>query len=123
MLSSRIFTASVSDNVVTIPVGYIASQRTVTVGTAKAAATYTPTTSDQTIAANLYLTGAQTIKGDANLVAANIAEGVSIFGVTGTHGGGGGEKAEIVGRQRDILVLESLQRRQLFQGEEELQRA
>ncbi|MDT3386993.1 MAG: hypothetical protein LIR46_04410 [Bacteroidota bacterium] len=49
----------------------------------KAAATYTPTTSDQTIAAGQYLDGAQTVKGDANLVAGNIASGVSIFGVQG----------------------------------------
>lgn len=50
----------------------------------KSAATYTPGTSDQAIAANQYLTGAQTIKGDANLVAANILKDVSIFGVTGS---------------------------------------
>ena len=55
----------------------------------KAATTYTPTTSNQTIAAGTYCSGAQTIKGDANLKAENIAEGVSIFGVTGTHSGGG----------------------------------
>lgn len=50
----------------------------------KAAATYTPSTSDQTIAAGQYLSGAQTIEGDSNLTSANIASGVSIFGVTGT---------------------------------------
>ena len=50
----------------------------------KAATTYTPTTSDQTIAAETYLTGAQTIKGDSNLQAQNIASGVTIFGVTGS---------------------------------------
>ena len=55
----------------------------------KAAATYTPSTSNQTIAASQYLSGAQTIKGDANLVAGNIKSGVSIFGVTGTYAGGG----------------------------------
>lgn len=52
--------------------------------TSKSASTYTPTTSDQTIQANQYLSGAQTIKGDANLVASNIANGVQIFGVTGS---------------------------------------
>lgn len=50
----------------------------------KAAATYTPTTSDQTIAAGQYLAGAQTISGDANLQAQYIANGVTIFGVTGS---------------------------------------
>ena len=51
--------------------------------TTKAAATITPGTSDQTIASGTYLTGTQTIAGDADLVASNIVNGVSIFGVTG----------------------------------------
>ena len=51
----------------------------------KAAATYTPTTSNQTIAAGQYLSGAQTIAGDADLVASNIRKGVNIFNVTGTY--------------------------------------
>lgn len=57
--------------------------------TKKSAATYTPGTSNQTITSGQYLNGAQTIKGDANLVAGNIKSGVSIFGVTGTYAGGG----------------------------------
>lgn len=52
--------------------------------TTKAAATITPGTSNQTIASGTYLTGAQTISGDANLVAGNIKSGVSIFGVAGS---------------------------------------
>ena len=52
--------------------------------TTKAAATITPTTSNQEIAAGTYLTGKQTISGDANLVASNIKSGVSIFGVDGS---------------------------------------
>ncbi|MBO5968596.1 MAG: hypothetical protein J6S14_08880 [Clostridia bacterium] len=51
------------------------------------AKTWTPGTSDQSIAAGTYLSGKQTIKGDANLIAANIKEGVSIFGKTGTLSG------------------------------------
>ena len=50
----------------------------------KAATTYTPGTSDQTIASGQYLSGAQTIKGDANLVASNILKDCVIFSVTGT---------------------------------------
>ena len=52
--------------------------------TTKGATTYTPTTSDQTIASGTYLTGAQTISGDPNLQSAYIASGVSIFGVAGS---------------------------------------
>lgn len=53
------------------------------------AQTITPGTTPQTIQANVYLTGAQTILGDENLVPENIKDNVSIFGVTGTYGGGG----------------------------------
>lgn len=53
----------------------------------------TPGTTPQTIQANVYLTGAQTIQGDTNLVPENIKDGASIFGVTGTFSGdGGGEQ-------------------------------
>lgn len=52
--------------------------------TTKAAATITPSTSNQEIAAGTYLTGKQTISGDANLLASNIKSGVSIFGVAGS---------------------------------------
>lgn len=52
--------------------------------TTKAAATITPTTSNQEIAAGTYLTGKQTILGDENLVSANIVAGVSIFNIVGS---------------------------------------
>lgn len=57
--------------------------------TKKSAATYIPKTTDQSIAFGQYLSGTQTIKGDANLVAGNIKSGVNIFGVTGTYAAGG----------------------------------
>lgn len=50
-----------------------------------AATSYTPGTQAQTIAANKWLAGAQTIQGDANLLAANIKKGVSIFNVAGSY--------------------------------------
>ena len=50
----------------------------------KTAATITPTTTDQTISAGVFLTGTQTIVGDADLIPANIKKGVNIFGVDGT---------------------------------------
>lgn len=66
--------------------GYLGTGATKTLQlNTKSAATIIPSTTDQIIAAGQYLTGIQTIKGDANLVAANIASGVSIFGVTGAH--------------------------------------
>jgi len=54
------------------------------------AQTITPGTANKTIAAGKYLSGKQTIKGDANLVAGNIKSGVSIFGVAGSYEGSGG---------------------------------
>lgn len=74
-----------------VSVGAISSTYVGSGVTKKAAATYTPTTTAQTIAAGQYLNGAQTIAGSANLVAENIKNGVSIFNVTGTYAGGGGE--------------------------------
>ena len=58
--------------------------------TTQAAQTITPSTTNKTIPSGRYLTGTQTIKGDANLVANNIKSGVSIFGVLGTLAAGGG---------------------------------
>lgn len=72
--------------------------------TIQAAQTITPGTSNKTIASGRYLTGTQTIKGDANLVAENIKQGVTIFGVTGTHAGG--ENLESVISQQEALITE-----------------
>lgn len=71
----------------------------------QAAQTIYPSTSDQTIAAGKYLSGAQTVKGvvvSNTLIPANVADGVTvtigdaddpdrIMEVVGTHQGGGGD--------------------------------
>ncbi len=56
------------------------------------AQTIIPGTSDKTISSGTYLTGTQTIKGDEYLVPENIKSGVFIFGVPGSHEGGGSIK-------------------------------
>ncbi len=57
--------------------------------TTQGAATITPGTTEQVaVASGRYTTGDVQVAGDANLVPENIAEGVSIFGVDGTHSGG-----------------------------------
>lgn len=73
--------------------------------TVQAAKTWTPGTSNQTLASGRYLTGTQTIKGDANLKAANIVKGVSIFGVTGTAetGGGTGQTLETCSVSMEVM--------------------
>lgn len=83
----------------TVSAGYISSGTAGTITVSGGAsttlstvngATITPTTSNQTaVAAGKYTLGAITVAGDANLIPANIADGVTIFGVTGTHQGGG----------------------------------
>lgn len=66
--------------------------------TSQAAKTVTPSTSSQTaVAQNVYTTGVVTVAGDSNLVAENIKNGISIFGVAGTYegsGSGGGSSIE-----------------------------
>ena len=69
----------------------------------QAAKMVTPGTSDQTaVSSGVYTTGAVKVRGDANLLAANIKSGVSIFNVLGTFEGSGSSdsgpysKAEII---------------------------
>ena len=82
--SSGRITATVSQSE-----GYVSqgTQTAETQLTVQAAKTVTPTTSNQTaVSSGKYTTGDIMVKGDANLVPANIKSGVSIFGVTGTAG-------------------------------------
>lgn len=84
--SGGLITASATQSAGYVAAGTKSATRRLTV---QAAQTITPGTTNKTIASGRYLTGTQTIKGDANLVAANIVKGVSIFGVTGTAETGG----------------------------------
>ena len=78
------------DGLDSVEVGAIASDYVGSGVPRQGAQTITPGTSDQKIASGKYLTGDQTIKGDANLIAGNIKKGVSIFGVAGSFEGSGG---------------------------------
>jgi hypothetical protein len=83
--SSGLITASATQTAGYVSAGTKSGTKQLTVQAAK---TITPTTSNQTaVASGRYTTGAITVKGDANLVAANIAQGKTIFGVAGTHAG------------------------------------
>ena len=94
--STGVITASVSGTksvTPTISAGYVSSGTagTITVSgsgtealSTQAAQTITPGTTNQTIAAGSYLTGAQTILGDADLISGNIKSGANIFGVSGS---------------------------------------
>lgn len=94
--SSGLITATNSktqDVIPTVSAGYVLSGTagTITVNgsntsqlSTQAAQTITPGTSNITIASGKYLTGTQTINGDANLVSGNIKKGTSIFGVSGS---------------------------------------
>lgn len=78
----------------------------------QAAQAITPGTSDKTIASGKYLSGTQTIKGDANLLAENIKNGVSIFGVVGSFAGGssGGSKTAqgtVTGAGADPVTIDT----------------
>jgi len=88
--------------VAAIPSSYVKPSAT------KAATTYTPSTSNQTIAAGTYCSGAQTIKGDANLKAENIASGVSIFGITGAHSGAEDLNTELTTQEGLISQLSAI---------------
>jgi len=79
----------------------------------KGVATITPGTTNQTIAAGQYLSGIQTITGDADLVAANILSGVNIFGVAGSAINGAGMKRyasgdTTTGADNDMFTISGL---------------
>lgn len=97
-LQAKTVSPSTSAQTVSPDTGYngLSSVTVNAISPTKAAQTYTPSTANQTIAAGRWLTGTQTIKGDANLVAGNIKKDVSIFGVTGTYEGSGGSGVPVV---------------------------
>ena len=85
--SGGLITATAQQTEGYVPAGSKSATHQLTV---QGAQIITPGTADQTIPASRYLTGTQTIQGDANLKEENIKSGVSIFGKLGTYEGEGG---------------------------------
>lgn len=86
-LQTKTVTPAATASIVTPDSGYdgLSSVTVAAITPQKEAQIYTPGTADQVIAADRWLAGQQTILGDANLLAANIKKGVSIFGVAGLY--------------------------------------
>lgn len=98
-----------ASNIIQNKTAYIKGKKVTGTMPSKGAATITPNTTGQTIAAGQYLTGAQTIKGDANLVPENIISGKSIFGVSGSiviqkYYTGASEPSSSLGNDGDIYL-------------------
>lgn len=69
---------------------------------------YTPTKASKTIGTkNKYCTGDVVIKGDDNLIPANIKNGISIFGVAGSYSGGSSDFRVLV--KEDVILTDPTQ--------------
>lgn len=94
-------------------VGYTSNGKVTGTIDSISAQTITPGVSDKTIASGKYLSGTQTIKGDANLLEENIKNGISIFGVTGTYessGSSGGKnvaQGTITGAGAEAVTIDT----------------
>ena len=89
VLQSKTVTPSTSSQTVTADSGYDGLSSIVVSAVQTQTKSVTPGVSTQTVTADSgKFLSSVTVAGDANLVAENIAEGVSIFGVNGTHSGG-----------------------------------
>lgn len=83
--SGGLITATATQSGGIVPAGSKSSTKQLPTQAAK---TVTPGTTNQTaVASGRYTTGAVQVAGDADLKSENIAEGINIFGVTGTHSG------------------------------------
>lgn len=75
---------AVAGNILAGKTAYAKGQKIVGTIPSQGAQTIVPGTANKTIAAGTYLSGTQTVRGDSNLKASNIVQGVTIFGITGT---------------------------------------
>lgn len=74
---------AVAGDILSGETAYVSGSKVTGTIPSKSARIYTPSTTDQTISSGQYLSGTQTISGDADLVSTNIKSGVSIFGISG----------------------------------------
>lgn len=97
--SNGLITASVTQIGGYIPDGITSATKQLTT---KGATTITPTTLNQTIESGIYLSGVQTVLGDANLISDNIKSGVSIFGINGSYEGVNNGSNELILQEKIV---------------------
>lgn len=87
ILQSKTVSPSTSAQTITPDSGYTGLGSVTINAAAKQSKTVTPTASAQTVSpdSGYYGLSSVTINGDSDLIASNIKQGVSIFGVTGTY--------------------------------------
>lgn len=96
--------ASSVPNAIIVPSGYVNSRHVMSVGSVyKGVTTIMPSVSAVTITSGNYITRDVTVKGDSNLVASNIKDGVTVFNVKGTYAGTGVDTFDADALSTDLL--------------------
>lgn len=90
-----------SSDVLLDKTAYVNGEKVTGIIPSKGKQTFTPSTENQIISSGQYLSEAQTVLGDSNLLPENIKTDITIFGITGIHAGAD-ELTEATATETDI---------------------